>query len=51
MNVEASTWAGQVPNPQQPLSVGLRAAYVVEHLLPNELRRLLGRLDQAVAAR
>jgi hypothetical protein len=51
MNVEPNYWAGQVPNPQQPLSSGLRAVFWVEHLLPAELRRLLVQLDQAAAVR
>ena len=49
MNVEVSGWASQVPNPQMPLSVGLRAAFKAERLLPLELRRLLSRLDAAVS--
>ncbi len=51
MNVEVSGWAGQVPNPQVPLSIGLRAAFQAERLLPLELRRLLNRLDASVAVR
>ena len=51
MNVEQTSWAGQVPNPQQPLSSGLRGVYAVQHQLPAELLRLLGILDRPSRAR
>jgi hypothetical protein len=51
MNVEAPGWAGQVPNPQQPLSVGLRAAFATSPDLPPVLQRLLSRLEGAFSAR
>lgn len=51
MNVEPHRWTGQVPNPQQPLSAGLRAAFGADLQLPVDMRRLLSLLDRPVAVR
>ena len=49
MNVEPSSWASQVPNPQKPLSTGLRRAFAAELRLPAEMLRLLRLLDHPIA--
>ena len=51
MNVQAPCWAGQIPNPQLPLSTGLRGAYEAEQQVPAELRHLLQRLERGTIRR
>jgi hypothetical protein len=50
MNVQSPYWPGQIPNPQQPLSSGLRMAFAADQQLPPDLLRLLNRLERGVAA-
>jgi hypothetical protein len=45
MNVQSSCWPGQIPNPQQPLSNGLRAVYEAQQQLPSDLSQLLAKLE------